>query len=270
MADAANSGATSVGSRGFTDTSSISASGATSIETNASAHLEEQSSTKTAEAFAVDLSPDFVISSGENIAESGSSSGHDSSPQSDAAHAVGAGADCALIMAIAEDEYVDSDESETVDKLLSTLSKMFTENTSPSQIMPIFNTLGYEGDDKPGTGGANEDSASLDISSITTPHTPPLAREIITGLDIGISDIEETVEEGGEGNTVPQYSNTESGTDEVEIMDDKTDEVSAYGYDQMNEGISANAERDPSRGEVGSILMNAQCTILIRKFWRDV
>mmetsp|Transcript_16223 Transcript_16223/g.32673 ORF Transcript_16223/g.32673 Transcript_16223/m.32673 type:complete len:86 (-) Transcript_16223:112-369(-) len=31
--------------------------------------------------------------------------------------------------------------------------------------------LGFGGNDEPGRGGANEDSASMDISAITTPYT---------------------------------------------------------------------------------------------------
>jgi len=261
MAAAANSGAASVGSGSGSfdnESSSVSAAGATAIGTNnASAHLEEHGSTQTAEECAVHDSPGLAIGSGksknaQNSDDSDSSSGHDKSPQSDAAHAVGAAADCAVIRAIAEDGYDDDsgdESSEQVHQLLhssSSTKSTATENTSRIPIlMPIFDTLGFEGDDEPGRGGAQEDSASIDISAITTPHTL-LAR-------LGTGNIEENVEEEKEGDALMQHSNTAS----VTVVDDKTGEVSAYVNDQMSEGISADAEGDPFRGEIGSILKNA-------------
>jgi tetratricopeptide (TPR) repeat protein len=149
------------------------------------------------------VSPDLANDAGNTIHDRSSRNGDDTpqsiqhsssqghSISSSAARAVGVSADCAFIRAITEEGYEDSgDESEAV-----------------------LQPLGLRGDDEPGRGGANEDSASIDISAITTPYTKPRTRPI---SGVGIDNIGDTVEEG---------SGEESVTTEVEFTDDKTFEV---------------------------------------------
>ena len=103
----------------------------------------------------ISVSPDFVAYAGNNDIQ-------DVSDLSAAAHAVGANNGRVLIAAIAQDE--SGDESKAVGKTSAATSKECSKNTK-------FNALGFVGTDEPVRGGANEDSASIDISAITTPYT---------------------------------------------------------------------------------------------------
>jgi len=209
---------------------------------------------------------DFLINAGSNIIhENDSSSGDDKSQsiqqasmeasiQSVAAHAVGVGADSALLLEIIEalDESSNKSEPEPVDqKRLSSSSKTKSAMNTPSTKLPSLNALGLENDDEPGKGGANEDAASMDISAITTTYTAPPTRKI---KRLVIDHIAGQVIAEGAGDTVlRQDLNAQSGTTNFEVMDDKTDQVSAYSHDQMNEGMRASERGD----EIGSILTNA-------------
>ncbi len=102
----------------------------------------------------------------------------------------------------AEDDY-NYDAEAKVAQLLAASSKK-----------PILNTLGFEGNNEPGRGGVKEDSASLDISSITTPYPKPRARSLprlgrVAAVESYHGD---KIEEEG---------------DELDcgVVDDKTDEV---------------------------------------------
>jgi hypothetical protein len=176
------------------------------------------------------VSPDFVIAADNTVQDDSSSRNGDDTPQSTqqrsqapsipsaAAHAVGVSADCALITAIAADHG---------DELVQPLTRISKKVDSSHCQTLKFNTLGLGGDDEPGMGGANEDSASIDISAITTPYTKRRARPL-PGLD----NNGDKVEEADEG---------ESLAAEVDVMDEKTHEVSSSNSSnsQMNSPLCA-------------------------------
>ena len=160
----------------------------------------------------ISVSPDFVADAGNNDIQ-------DVSDPSAAAHAVGANNGRVLIAAIAQDE--SGDESKAVGKISAATSKECAKNTK-------FNALGFGGNDEPVRGGANEDSASMDISAITTPYTKVRARPLpgLAADDSGVDKVEE-------GDV------SESGTTEVDVMDDKTDVVSISSHGKRSAGTSA-------------------------------
>ncbi len=176
------------------------------------------------------VSPDFVIAADNTVQDDSSSRNGDDTPQSTqqrsqapsipsaAAHAVGVSADCALITAIAADHG---------DELVQPLTRISKKVDSSHCQTLKFNTLGLGGDDEPGMGGANEDSASIDISAITTPYTKRRARPL-PGLD-------------NDGDKVEEADEGESLATEVDVMDEKTHEVSSSNSSnsQMNSPLCA-------------------------------
>lgn len=117
----------------------------------------------------------------------------------------------------AEDDYNYDVEAKAVAQPLAATSKK-----------PVLNTLGFEGDDEPGRGGVKDDSASLDISSITTPYPKPCARSLprLGRAAVAENYHGEKIEEEG---------------DELDcgVADDKTDEVTFSSDGNSSEVKSA-------------------------------
>lgn len=171
------------------------------------------------------------------------------------AHAVGAGADCALLMELVEAGGDDSkccDIPQAVHQPLSS-SSITKSSVSTSLNKKSFHALGLKIDEEPDRGGANEDAASMDVSAITMPYTAPPSRKR-RGMLNGNNNIDEQVIEGIECDTGQrQHSNGQNETTEFEVMDDETDQVSVHTYDRLNEGMPA-SEREH---EIGYLLTTA-------------
>ena len=189
----------------------------------------------------ISVDPDFAVGSSSNGDVQGNVNA--------SSHVVESSTGRDSIKIVAEDDNCYGDEAKATAQSLAATSKK-----------PVFNTLGFEGDDEPGRGGVNEDSASLDISSITNPYPKPRARSL-PGLGRAAAaaanyhgdKIEE--EEGDEMDCGPK---------EVEVADDKTDEVTFSSDGRSSEIVSRDIlleeyRRELDNGDVESVVFQSKC-----------